>query len=287
MPSARPMSSVTVSFGLVAIPVNVYSGAIATERIAFNFLRASDGSRVKQQYIAVNDGKVVPRSEITKGYEFAKDQFVIFSAKELKELEDKSSKTIDIEEFVPLESVDPIYFDGTYLLAPEKGGSKPYALLTRALRESGLCAVGRWVSHGREHIVALRPYEDGLAMHQLHFQAEIRSMKDLEVEEAKVSEPELKLARQLIDQLAAKSFNPREYANEFNARLAAAVQRKVEGKEVSLSAEATPGRGGENVIDLMQALKRSLGARPAGGAERGRRSPRRATAHPSRRASRR
>jgi DNA end-binding protein Ku len=285
MASPRPMASVTVSFGLVAIPVNVYSGAIASERISFNFLRASDGSRVKQQYIAVNDGKVVPRSEITKGYEFAKDQFVIFSPKELKELEDKSSKTIDITEFVPLHSVDPIYFSGTYLLAPEKGGAKPYALLTRALRDSELCAVGRWVSHGKEHIVVLRPLQGGLAMHELHFHAEVRSMKDLDIEEAKVSEPELKLARQLIDQLAVEKFDPSEYANEFNARLAAAVQRKVEGKEVSLAAEATPGRGGENVIDLMQALKRSLGARPSGGAER--RTPRRAVAHTARRAGRR
>lgn len=285
MPSPRPMASVTVSFGLVAIPVNVFSGAIASERISFNFLRASDGSRVKQQYIAVKDGEVVPRSEITKGYEFAKDQFVIFSPKELKELEDKSSRSIDITEFVPLESVDPIYYSGTYLLAPEKGGAKPYALLARALRESKLCAVGRWVSHGKEHIVVLRPLEGGLAMHQLHFHAETRSMKDLDIEEAKVSEPELKLARQLIDQLAAESFDPSEYANEFNARLSAAVQRKVQGKEVSVAAEAAPGRGGENVIDLMQALKRSLGARPSGGAAR--RSPRRVLAHAPRRAGRR
>ena len=285
MASPRPMASVTVSFGLVAIPVNVYSGAIASERIAFNFLRASDGSRVKQQYIAVNDGEIVPRSEITKGYEFAQDQFVVFTPRELKELEDKSSRTIDITEFAPLHSVDPVYFSGTYLLAPEKGGAKPYALLARALRDSELCAVGRWVSHGKEHIVVLRPLEGGLAMHQLHFHAEVRSMKDLEIEEAKVSEPELKLARQLIDQLAVESFDPGEFANEFNARLAAAVQRKVEGKEVSVAAEATAGRGGENVIDLMQALKRSLGARPAGGAAR--RNPRRAVAHTARRAGRR
>lgn len=285
MASPRPMASVTVSFGLVAIPVNVYSATVTSERMSFNFLRASDGSRVKQQYVAVNDGEVVPRSDITKGYEFSKDQFVVFSAKELRELEDKSSRTIDITEFVPLQSVDPVYFSGTYLLTPEKGGAKPYALLARALRESDLCAVGRWVSHGKEHMVMLRPMDGGLAMHQLHFHAEIRAMQDLDIEEAKVSEPELKLARQLIDQLAVKKFNPAEYVNEFNARLAAAVRRKVEGKEVSVAAEATPGRGGENVIDLMQALKRSLGARPAGGAAR--RSPKRAAAHTTRRVGRR
>jgi len=279
------MASVTVSFGLVAIPVNVFSAAIASERMSFNFLRARDGSRVRQQYVSVKDGKIVPRSEITKGYEFAKDQFVIFSARELKELEDKSSKTIDITEFVPLASVDPIYFSGTYLLAPERGGAKPYSLLVSALRETKLCAVGRWVSHGKEHIVMLRPLDDGLAMHQLHFHAEVRSMKDLDIEAAKVSEAELKLARQLIDQSAVKRFNPAEFANEFNSRLAAAVQRKVEGKEVSVVAEPASGRGGENVIDLMQALRRSLGARTGSTATR--RTARRVQAHAARRAGRR
>jgi DNA end-binding protein Ku len=279
------MASVTVSFGLVAIPVNVYSSVVTAERMSFNFLRAKDGSRVRQQYIAVNDGEVVPRSEITKGYEFSKGQFVIFSAKELKELEDKTSRTIDITEFVPLESVDPIYFAGTYLLAPEKGGAKPYALLARSLSESELCAVGRWVSHGKEHIVVLRPLDGGLAMHQLHFHAEIRSMKDLGIETAKVSDAELKLARQLIDQLAAKKFDPTEYADEFKGRLAAAVRRKIEGKEISVAAEAGTAQSEGNVIDLMQALKKSLGGKPEGGATR--RSPKRATSSATGKASRR
>ena len=283
--NARPMASVTVSFGLVAIPVNVYSSVVTAERMSFNFLRAKDGSRVRQQYIAVNDGEVVPRSEITKGYEFSKGQFVIFSAKELKELEDKTSRTIDITEFVPLESVDPIYFAGTYLLAPEKGGAKPYALLARSLSESELCAVGRWVSHGKEHIVVLRPLDGGLAMHQLHFHAEIRSMKDLGIETAKVSDAELKLARQLIDQLAAKKFDPTEYADEFKGRLAAAVRRKIDGKEISVAAEAGTAQSEGNVIDLMQALKKSLGGKPEGGATR--RSPKRATSSATRKASRR
>ena len=283
--NARPMASVTVSFGLVAIPVNVYSSVVTAERMSFNFLRAKDGSRVRQQYIAVNDGEVVPRSEITKGYEFSKGQFVIFSAKELKELEDKTSRTIDITEFVPLESVDPIYFAGTYLLAPEKGGAKPYALLARSLSESELCAVGRWVSHGKEHIVVLRPLDGGLAMHQLHFHAEIRSMKDLGIETAKVSDAELKLARQLIDQLAAKKFDPTEYADEFKGRLAAAVRRKIDGKEISVAAEAGTAQSEGNVIDLMQALKKSLGGKPEGGATR--RSPKRATSSATKKASRR
>ena len=168
---ARSIASLTISFGLVAIPVKLYSATVSSERISFNLLRQKDGSRVKQQYIAVNDGKVVERSEMVKGYEFAKDQYVMFSAEELKALEDTTSHSIDIGQFVPLESVDPVYFDGTYYLAPDKGGAKPYTLLATALRKAHQCAVGRWISRGKEHIVVIRPIDDGLAMHQLHFQA--------------------------------------------------------------------------------------------------------------------
>jgi DNA end-binding protein Ku len=206
--NARAIASLTISFGLVAIPVKLYSATVSSERIAFNLLRAKDGSRVKQQYIAVNDGKLVDRSEMTKGYEFAKDQYVIFSPQELKELEDATTHTIDIAQFVPLESVDPVYFDGTYYLAPDKGGAKPYALLAAALKNSKQCAVGRWTSRGKEHIIVIRPMEDGLAMHQLHFKAEVRPIKDLGVEPASVSDAELTLANQLIKQLAAKRFDP-------------------------------------------------------------------------------
>ena len=184
---ARSIASLTISFGLVAIPVKLYSATAASERISFHLLRQKDGSRVKQQYVAVNDGEIVQRAEMIKGYEFAKDQFVQFSADELKALEDTTTHSIDIGQFVPLESVDPVYFDGTYYLAPDKGGAKPYSLLATALRKSRQCAVGRWISRGKEHIVIIRPIDNGLAMHQLHFQAEVRRIKDLGVESATVS----------------------------------------------------------------------------------------------------
>src|SRR5665213_1035190 len=179
---ARSMASLTISFGLVAIPVKLYSATVSSERLAFNLLRQKDGSRVKQQYIAVNDGKLVERSDMVKGYEFAKDQYVMFSPEELKALEESTTHTIDISEFVPLESVDPVYFDGTYYLAPDKGGAKPYALLASALRKAKQCAVGRWISRGKENIVVIRPIDDGLALHQLHFQAEVRAIKDVGLE---------------------------------------------------------------------------------------------------------
>jgi DNA end-binding protein Ku len=275
---ARSIASLTISFGLVAIPVKLYSATVSAERISFNLLRHKDGSRVKQQYIAVNDGKPVERSEMVKGYEFAKDQYVMFSPEELKALEDTTSHAIDIGQFVPLESVDPVYFDGTYYLAPDKGGAKPYTLLATALRKTHQCAVGRWISRGKEHIVIIRPIGDGLAMHQLHFKAEVRDLKDLGLEPAPVSEPELKLAQQLIDHLATKRFDPNEYTDEHKARVEAAVQKKVEGKEVSLAEAPAFGKGG-NVIDLMEALRASIDARGAKPVDlKERKAPKRAAA---------
>ncbi len=245
MPSnARAIASLTISFGLVAIPVKLYSAVVSGERISFNLLRQKDGSRVKQQYVAVNDGKLVDRSEMTKGYEFAKDQYVLFSAEELKELDDVTTHAIDISQFVPLESVDPVYFDGTYYLAP-----------------------------------VVRPLDDGLAMHQLHFRAELRTIKELGIESATVSEAELKLANQLIDQLAVKRFDPNEFSDEHRVRVEAAIRRKVEGKEVSLSESPVKNAGG-NVVDLMQALKASLNARGTSKASeiKERKAPKRAPA---------
>jgi DNA end-binding protein Ku len=273
----RAIASLTISFGLVAIPVKLYSATVAGERISFNLLRKKDGSRVKQQYIAVKDGKLVDRSEMTKGYEFAKDQFVAFSPAEIEALEEATTHSIDIHQFVPLASVDPVYFDGTYYLAPDKGGLKPYSLLTTALQNSGQCAIGRWVSRGKEHIVLIRAIGDGLAMHQLHFEAEVRAIKDLGVELAKVSAAELKLAEQLIEQLSAKKFDPHEFHDEFHRRVEAAIQRKVQGHEVSLAEAPVPGAKG-NVIDLMQALKSSLHARGSSSALQERRGAKRAAA---------
>jgi DNA end-binding protein Ku len=273
---ARSIASLTISFGLVAIPVKLYSATVSSERISFNLLRQKDGSRVKQQYIAVADGKPVERSEMVKGYEFA-NQYVMFSSEELKALEDTTTQAIDIGQFVPLDTVDPVYFDGTYFLAPDKGGAKPYTLLATALRKSGQCALGRWVSRGKEHIVVIRPMQDGLAMHQLHFKAQVRELKELGIEPAPVSESELKLAQQLIEHLAAKRFDANEFHDEFKGRVEAAIQKKVQGKEISLAEAPTASPRG-NVIDLMEALRASIDARGAKAADlKERKAPKRAT----------
>lgn len=254
--AARSIASLTVSFGLVAIPVKLYSATRSTGSIHFNMLHKKDGSRLKQQYICAKEGVVVEREDIVKGYEFAKDQYVMFTPAEIKALEETGTRSIDVQEFVPLDSVDPVYFNTTYYLAPDKGGAKPYTLFATALRESKRCAVGRWATRGREHVVILRPMENGLVLHQLHFAPEVVPISELEVEETKVRDAELKLAQQLIDQQTAERFEPTAYTDEVKARIEAAIQKKVEGEEITL-AEPTPAGDGK-VIDLMEALRASL-----------------------------
>jgi DNA end-binding protein Ku len=256
--AARSMASLTISFGMVAIPVDLYTSTLSSEKISFNLLHAKDGSRLKQQYVCVKEGKVVDRGEIVKGYEFAKDQYVQFTAEEIKALDEVGSDSIDIVEFVPLASVDPLYFDRSYYLAPGKGGGRPYALLATALRETKRCAVGHWASHGRDHMIVLRPLEKAIVMHQLHFAAEVRPIEDIGTVPTEVKESEIKLARQLIEQQQSDRFDPTMYVDEVKARIEAAIQKKVEGKQVSVSMAPTRVPVG-NVIDLMSALKASLG----------------------------
>jgi DNA end-binding protein Ku len=259
--AARSIASLTISFGLVSIPVKLYSATEASRAISFNLLHKACGSRLKQQYICAKEEVPVAREDMVKGYEFAKDQYVMFTPEELKALEEAGTHTAEITEFVPIESVDPIFFDKAYYLAPDKGGAKPYALLARALRESERCALGRWAARGKQYIVMIRPIEngqdgaEGLVMQQLLYAAEVRSIKDIEIPQTEVKEAELKLAQQLIEQQAADEFDPGAYTDEVHARIEAAIQKKVEGQEITM-AEAPAGGG--QVIDLMEALRASL-----------------------------
>ena len=254
--AARSIGSLTISFGLVAIPVKLYSATKSDSSFSFNLLHKGCGSRLKQQYTCQKEGVVVERDEMVKGYEFAKDQYVQFTSEEIKALEEAGTQSIDIAEFVPIESVDPVFFDKTYYLAPDKGGAKPYGLLTEALKESKLCAVGRWASRGKGHIVLVRPVGDTLTMQQLYYAADVRSTDEIEIAKQEVKPAELKLARQLIDQQTATSFDPASYTDELRARLQVAIDKKVEGQEISVS-EGAPENAGK-VIDLMEALRASL-----------------------------
>ena len=265
--AARSIASLTISFGLVAIPVKLYSATQADGAISFNLLHTC-GSRVKQQYVCIKEDVVVPRGEMVKGYEFSKDQYVMFEPEELKALEEAGTKSVDITEFVPASSVDPVYFDRAYYLAPDKGGAKPYSLFAQALRKTELCALGRWATRGKQYIVMLRPVEEGLVMQQLLYANEVRTITELEIPQAEVKDPELKLAVQLIEQQASDAFDPAAYRDEVRERIEAAVQQKVEGHEIAI-AEAPTEAAGAQVINLMAALRASLEKTPghrAGGA---------------------
>ena len=258
--AARSIASLTVSFGLVSIPVKLYSATETSKAISFNMLHKACGSRLRQQYICQKEEIPVGREDIVKGYEFAKDQYVMFTPEELKAMEEAGTHTADITEFVPIESVDPVFFDKAYYLAPDKGGAKPYALLARALRESKRCALGRWAARGKQYIVMIRPADDGLVMQQLLYAAEVRSIKDIDIPKTEVRDAELKLAQQLIEQQAADRFDPSAYKDEVRERIEAAVQKKVEGQEITMAEGPQPGA---QVIDLMQALRASLDKKPA------------------------
>ncbi len=275
----RSIASLTVSFGLVSIPVKLYSATESSHAISFNLLHKGCGSRLKQQYFCAKEEVPVSRDEMVKGYEFAKDQYVMFTPDELKTMEEAGTHSADITEFVPIESIDPVFFDKAYYLAPDKGGAKPYALLTQALRESSRCAIGRWAARGKQYIIMIRPVEDGLVMQQLLYAGEVRSIREIEIPKTDVKEAELKLAKLLIEQQASDKFDPAPYVDEVRARIETAVQQKVEGQEITM---AEVPEGGGQVIDLMEALRASLERKapakaqePAEAAE-GRKPPRRA-----------
>ena len=258
--AARSIGSLSISFGLVSIPVKLYSATEASRAISFNLLHKACGSRLKQQYLCAKEEIPVAREDMVKGYESAKDQYVMFTPEELKALEEAGTHAADITEFVPIEAVDPIFFDKAYYLAPDKGGTKPYSLLAKALRESDRCAIGRWAARGKQYIVMIRPIADGngdaLVMQQLLYAAEVRAVKDIDIPKTDVKDVELKLAKQLIDQQASDKFDPSAYTDDVRTRIEAAVQKKVEGQEVTVADEAP--EGGAQVIDLMEALRASL-----------------------------
>lgn len=260
--AARSIASLTLSFGLVSIPVRLYSATESAASVKFNML-TKEGSRVKQQYVSEKDGTtVVPRSEMVKGYEFEKDHFVLFTPDELKKLEEGSSHVIEIVAFIPEKSVDPLYYDKAYLLAPDKRGGKPYALLMEAMRKSGRCALAKWPWKAKQYVVQVRAVEDGLVLQQLLYADEVRSLKELGIEPVAVAPAELQLAQQLIDQISEDAYDPTNFEDEEKKRVLAAIDEKIAGKEIVASAHAEDAvAGGGQVIDLMEALRASLGGK--------------------------
>lgn len=263
--AARSIGSGTISFGLVSIPVRLYV-ATSSESLSFNMIHEPCRSRINQQIYCPTCEKVISRGETVKGYQFAKDQYVLFKDEELKALEAEANRSIEIQEFVPLADVDPIYFENAHYLGPEKGADKAYRLLVEAMRDTGKVAVAQWTSHGKEHVVLIRPLDGGLVMHMMYYADEVRPLAEItaEAEGAPARPAEVELARKLIDQLSSDGFHPENYEDAHRGRVQALVEKKIAGEEVAAAPETVAPRG--QVIDLMEALKESL-ARGRGKAE--------------------
>lgn len=259
--AARSIATGTLSFGLVTVPIRLYTASETSTGISFNLLHGECGSRLRQHYVCPKCDAVVPREDRVRGYQFAKDQYVTFTDEEIKALAEEPSRTIEITEFVDAAKVDPVYFEGSYYLGPDRGGDKAYRLLAEAMRQTGRAAIARWAAHGKSYFVLLRPMDKGLVMTVLHAADEIKPFSEVPVGDAVVREQELKLAIQLIDQISTDEFQPHVLEDEVRKRMQAAVDRKLEGQQITTAEPEAPKA---KVIDLMEALKASLAARPTG-----------------------
>src|SRR6476660_3848149 len=252
---ARSIATATISFGLVSVPVNIYSSSESKSSVSFNMLHKKCGSRLKQQYICPKDSEIVTRDDTVKGYEFAKDQYVILSAEELKALEEKATSVIDVVEFVPLAKVDREYVEKVYYLGPDKGGDRAYRFLLNEPEATEKAALGQYAARGQQHLVLLRPLNGVLVMEQLHYADELRPTTEVTIPAGDVKEAELKLAKQLIDQTSNESFEPNKYKDTVRERMLDTIQRKIDGQDIT--ADVAPGSE-TKMLDLMEALKASL-----------------------------
>ena len=263
--AARPMGSGTISFGLVSIPCKLFSTADTASAVRFNYL-SKDGSRLRQQYIRASDGEIVEREDRVQGYEFAKGQYVTFTPDELKALNVAATNAIDIDEFIPLAEVERIYIERVYYLGPDKGAGRSYHLLREALAKTKRAALARYAARGKSYLVLVRPLGDGLVMEQLKHEDELRRMDDVPLDVCDVNEGELGLAIQIIEQRANEQFEPNKYKDEVRARTLELIQQKIDGQDISVAPEEKPEA---KIIDLMEALKASVGnkkpGRPAAG----------------------
>jgi DNA end-binding protein Ku len=257
--AARSIAALSISFGLVSIPVKVFSATESKSSVSFNLLHKSCGSRLKQQYLCLRENIPVERADMVKGYEFEKDKYVIFEPDELSALEATASHTIDIVSFMPSGAIDPIYFDKAYYLGPDRRGAKPYNLLARAMRDTGTCALAKWVWKGKQSMVQIRAVDEGLVLQQLLYADEVRSIQEAGLEQVEVQPAELALAQQIIEQNSVEGYDPTDYTDEEKQRVLAAIDQKIAGHKITVT-EAPQHAGGE-VIDLMEALRASLQSR--------------------------
>lgn len=253
---ARSIGTATISFGLVSIPTKLYTTNESGNDISFNMLHDADGARLKQQYVCTKCNEVVDREHTVKGYEHAKGQYVILSPEELKALDAVATQAIALEEFVPAMAVDPLYVEKSYYLGPDKGGERAYKLLADSMVDTGLVGIASYSARGKQYIVLLRPFQDGLIMHQLRYAEEVKPWAEVPLPELPALKPaELGLAKQIIQQIASETFSPEKYKDDVQARMRDLIDKKIAGQEITVQPEAPVGK----VIDLMEALKASLG----------------------------
>jgi len=268
--TARAIASGTISFGLVTIPIKLYSTGEAAAGIHFNMVHRECGTPVKQRYYCPTDDRLVEKEEIAKGYEYAKGQYVLFNDDELKALNPEPTNAVEITEFVPAESVDPVWYDRSYYIGPDKAGARPYRLLAAAMRDTGRAALARYAARGKNYLVLVRPFgEDGLVLQQLRYSDEVRAFSEVPLGEGDVKPAELTLALQLIDQISSDQFKPNSYRDEVREQTRALIDQKIGGQEIKAPPQEAPKA---QIIDLMEALKASLGS------ESGRKPAKRAAA---------
>jgi DNA end-binding protein Ku len=261
--TARALDTATLSFGLVAIPVKIYTTSEPSHELHFNLIHAGCGERLRQRYVCPEHGEV-ERADMSKGFELTKKNFVELEKEELKALEAVASDAIELAEFVPAEAVDPIFIDRSYYLGPDKGGERAYRLFRDALAESELVGIATYAARGKQYIVQLRPFEDGLLMHQLRYADEVKQWSEVPL--GKLPAPgksELALAQQVIDQLRHSTFDPSQYKDEVKARVRKLIAEKAKTGEITVPEQEAPAP----VTDLMAALKASLGGGGNGAAK--------------------
>lgn len=272
----RPLRNATISFGLVSIPVRFYT-ATKSEDVHFNLLHASCGTRVNRKWWCPHHEKIVDSDELIRGYAISKSKYVTFTDEEIETLETDDDRALEITEFVDLHEIDPVFYEKAYFLGPSPGGGKTYRLLSQAMKKQDKVAVARWVASGKEHVVVLRPYEKGLVLHTMYYADEVRDFGAIDLDASPASEKEVKLAEMLIGELTEKKFDPLAFKDEYRQRLLDRIRAKSKGKAIEPE-EKEEEKGGE-VIDIMEALRRSLskGRTPSKPA-RARRAPRKTTA---------
>jgi DNA end-binding protein Ku len=261
----RPLRNATISFGLVNIPVRFYT-ATKSEDVSFNLLHAPCGSRVNRKWWCPQHEEMIEMGDMVRAYQIAKNQYVTFSDEEIEALESDENRNLEITEFVDLDQIDPVYFEKAYYLGPSPGGSKTYNLLSQAMKKQGKVAVARWVTGSREHLVVLRPYDEGLILHTMYYADEVRDFAAIDREDSELKDKEIALAEMLISELSVEEFDPLAYKDEYRERLMDKIRAKSEGGTI-ISGAPEEDKAAE-VVDIMEALRRSLEGGGAGAKKR-------------------